>query len=299
LVRVLVSLAIGVSSAALAAWPRFLLTRPGGDFAAWAVRAARDLVAGQDPYRYKVTVNAVPYPLPAAFIGFPFAALSDRWAGAAFSGCSAALLAYGLTRDRQWWRLLLFASYPYVESLRCVQWSPLLMAAACYPLLLPLVLMKPHLGIALLAKVKITAAGVALTILTLLASLAIDPGWPRVWFWQASHYRGLIPLGILPVGPALALVLLRWRQRDAYYLLLLAALPKRIMYDHLLLFLIPGSAASMAGLAALSWATWYLSKTLGYFPLFLVCLMYVPTMLMVLARGRKKPVARGSPPALS
>jgi hypothetical protein len=233
--RAICSLVIGAASAVLAASPDFLLTQPGGDFSGWAVRAARDLVAGKDPYSYRVSASAVPYPLPAAFVGFPFAALPDRYAGGLFAGVSAMILSFGLTRERQWWRLLLFASYPYVESLRCVQWPPLLLSVTVYPSLLPLVLIKPQLGIPLMVRTRITWRGLLLTLGVLLASLAIQLTWPLVWLRQITAYRGVTPLALLPVGPLLALSLLRWRDRDSYFLFLATALPERAFYDHLLL----------------------------------------------------------------
>jgi hypothetical protein len=284
-VRLLVSLVIGGLSGVLAVSPRFLLTGPGGDFAGWAVRAARDLVTGKDPYGYRVSPLAVPYPLPAAFVGFPCAALPDRWAGGVFAGASAALLAFGVTRERQWWRLLLFASYPYVESLRCVQWPPLLLTAALYPTLLPLTLIKPHLGLPLLLRARITPRSVVLTILVLVASLAIYPTWPFVWLRQIAPYRGVAPVQLLPLGPLLVLALLRWRDRDSYYLFLMAVLPKRAFYDHLLLWLLPRTAWGMAALTSLSWAALYLAARTGDFDSFLILCLYLPTLAALLSRG--------------
>ena len=296
--RVAVAIAIGFVSAVGAASPSFLLTDPGGDFVGWPVHAARDLVEGVDPYRNRGDATAVPYPLPAAFVGFLFLPLPDLWAGAAFLGLSAALLAFGLTREGQWWRLLLFASYPYVETVRCVQWLPLLLAVTAYPALLPLVLIKPHLGLALLARVRITWIGVIATALVVAASLAIRPDWPAAWYERLGPYRGTAPLAILPLGPLLALALIRWKSRDARYFFLVAALPKRAFYDHLLLWLLPRSLVEMVALTALSWVVSYRMQSVSQFYLWLVAGLYLPVLVALLATpSPRTATAQGRPSA--
>ncbi len=100
----------------------------------WALQAARDLLAGADPYARPYHALAVPYPLPAVFIGLPLAWLSDRAAAGVFIDLSSALLAY-VSTARAWWPLLVFVSAPYVAAMRIVQWSPLILAAPSLPAL--------------------------------------------------------------------------------------------------------------------------------------------------------------------
>ena len=83
-----------------------VLTHQGAADFGWALRAARDLWYGHDPYAYPVTSDAVPYPLPAAFVAFPFALLPSEFAAGVFFGISSALLARCLLRTGEPWRLI-------------------------------------------------------------------------------------------------------------------------------------------------------------------------------------------------
>ena len=88
----------------------FMMTRLGigsGDFT-WAILAARDLLAGHNPYARPRQF----YPLPAALFGLPFIAMKPEIAAGVFYGASSALLAFGLTRHG-YHRLLIFLAYPY------------------------------------------------------------------------------------------------------------------------------------------------------------------------------------------
>ena len=67
-------------------------------------------------------------------------------AGALFYGLSSALLAFGISRHG-YHRLLVFLAYPYWGGLLAVQWSTLIFASAFFPLLLPVTMAKPQLGL--------------------------------------------------------------------------------------------------------------------------------------------------------
>src|SRR5258708_19680169 len=56
------------------------------------------------------------------------------------------LLALGLSRYG-YHRLLVFLAYPYWAGIIAAQWTPLIVASAFFPLLLPATLAKPQLGI--------------------------------------------------------------------------------------------------------------------------------------------------------
>src|SRR5262249_39752524 len=115
---------------------------PGGDFLR-AMRDARDLIAWRDPYRYPPDTHHIPYPLPAAFVGLPFSIFSPAVGAALFFGVSSALVAYGITNAGPQ-RLLVFAAMPYWFALIWAQWSPSIVSAAFFPILSPVVLIKPH-----------------------------------------------------------------------------------------------------------------------------------------------------------
>ena len=216
--------------------PRFMA--PGGDFVFWAVRAARDLLAGRDPYAYPFHAGAIPYPLPAAFVGLPFVKLEAGLAGALFMALSSTLLAFGLTRQGKYWRLLVFLSYPYLEALETVQWSPLVMSLALFPDLLPLALAKPQVGLPAAVYHKPTRRGLILSGLVLLASLAVYPLWPVRWLSQVGPFGGYVPI-LLPFGFFLSLAALRISRPSGRLLLAMSILPRRAFYDSLLLWLIP------------------------------------------------------------
>ena len=138
--RMVISAAIGIASAVYC-W--FLLAhfRLGAADFSWAIWAAQDLLARRNPYERPLQL----YPLPCAIFGFPFAWMRPDVAGGVFYGISSALMAFGLTRSG-YHRLLVFLAYPYWASLITVQWTPLLVASALLPPLLPATLAKPSSG---------------------------------------------------------------------------------------------------------------------------------------------------------
>src|SRR5262245_18355848 len=87
----------------------------------WAIRAARYLLARENPYNTPLEQ----YPMTAALFGLPFVRMIPEVAAAAFFGISSALLAFGVTREG-FWRLLVFLAYPYWAAILTAQWSPLI-----------------------------------------------------------------------------------------------------------------------------------------------------------------------------
>ena len=126
----------------------------------WCLRAARDLLAGRDPYAHAVTAISIPYPLPAAFLGIPFTVLPEFAAGAAFIALSTGLLVWGFTRAGETWRVGMLFSWPYLYSVCFAQWPPLLCALWFFPSAAALILAKPHMAFPLVVTNRINKAAV-------------------------------------------------------------------------------------------------------------------------------------------
>jgi hypothetical protein len=112
-----------------------------GDFR-WAIRLARRLISRESLYDSPFEQ----YPLTAGLFAVPFVRLRPEIAAGLFYGISSTLLAFGLTKH-SYRRLLIFLTYPYCAGLLAVQWSPIIAASAFFPLLLPITMAKPQIGI--------------------------------------------------------------------------------------------------------------------------------------------------------
>ena len=129
----------------------------------------------------------------------------------------------------------------------------------------------------------------------LLLSLALMPAWPLLWWKQLGNYQHFIPLLVLP-GPLLALALIRYRERDAWLLLLACVVPQRWFFDSLILWLIPKSRREIIFTAALSWGAgiwrWYhYPSSFLQVGRWAVIFIYLP-MLVVLLTGKVPPPRR-------
>jgi hypothetical protein len=227
----------------------------------------------------------VPYPLPAALFAIPFTPLPAIPAGAAFVGLSSALMALAITQDGQYWRLWAFASFPFFHNVACTQWGPLLVSAAFYPHLLPFTFAKPHIGIAAAVFKKPTKQGIILSGLLVAVSFLVDPAWPVKWLNSLSSYGGTIPI-LYPLGFILLLALSRWKKPGAHLILLSALLPKRDIYDFLLLWCLPNNKIAMLLASILSWAA---IPILVYTPS-AVLLFYLVPMIVLLFPKYLQPV---------
>jgi hypothetical protein len=277
--RIAASLAIGTVSG-LFCW--YLLHRfhqGAADFQ-WAIRGAQHLLKHSNPYDTPLEQ----YPMTAALFGVPFVGLTRELAAGIFFGISSGLLAFGLTRDG-YTRLLVFLAFPYWAAMLTAQWSPLIMASAFFPLLLPVTLAKPQVGLPV-AVTHLTCKGVVACAVWCALSLVLMPKWPLLWWKQLGNYQHFIPLLVLP-GPLLLLALLRYRTRDAWLLLVSAMMPQRYFFDSLILWLIPKSRRELLGTAALSWGAgvwrWYHMPTsfhqLGRWTILFI---YLPMLVVVL-----------------
>ncbi len=229
-----------------------------GDFN-WALDTARALLAGRDPYAFEPSALQVPYPLPVALFGLPLSALPGTVAAGIFFGVSSGLLAYGIARSGEPWRLLAFLSLPYVYALCFAQWSPLIVASWFFPILAPLlVLIKPQTALPIAVN-RLTRPGLLLAAIVLGVSLVLYPTWPWRWLAMIGDYERMIPILTLPSGWVLLTLLLYWRDERARLLLGMAILPFRAVYDLLALWLVPRTPSQIVTLVGLSWLPLFIS----------------------------------------
>ncbi|HTW56688.1 MAG TPA: hypothetical protein VMD99_01015 [Terriglobales bacterium] len=279
--RIAISGLIGLLAGSLCFLLLKNLHQGAGDFT-WAIHLAQRFLAHQNPYDTPLEQ----YPFPAALFALPFVHLRPEIAGALFWGMSSSLLAWGLTRHG-YTRLLIFLAFPYWAGIFTVQWSPLIVASAFFPLLLPVTMAKPQVGLPVLLT-RLSRRGLFACILLALLSLAALPKWPLLWLRQSVNYQHFIPLLLLP-GPLLLLALLRFRQRDALFLLLAAAMPQRWFFDTFILWLIPQSRREIVWTVFFSWGAgiwrWYhMPHSYTQVGRWTVLFIYLPMLAVILFR---------------
>jgi len=281
--RLAVSALIGIASG-LFCW--FLMKHFHQDAAdlRWAIHAAQRVLAHQNPYDTPLEQ----YPLTAAVFALPFVRLPPEVAAGLFYGISSALLALGLTRHG-YERLFVFLAYPYWAGILTVQWSTIIAASAFFPLLLPVTLAKPQVGLPVFLS-YLNRRGFLACIAIAILSLALLPTWPLLWLGQLGHYQHFFPLLILP-GPLLLLALFRYRDRDTILLLLSALMPQRWFFDSFILWLIPKSRRAILATVFFSWMVgiwrWYhVPLTMQQVGRWTVLGFYLPMLIVILTRPR-------------
>jgi hypothetical protein len=282
--RILIATIIGVFSG-LFCWFLMVHFHQGAADFTWTLRAARYVLARKNPYDTPLEQ----YPLTAAFFGMPFLWLSPEAAAGVFYGLSSALLAFALTRDG-YHRLLVFLAYPYWAGFLTAQWAPLIMASAFLPLLMPVVLVKPQVGLPV-ALTHLSWRGVAACAVLLLASFVVMPGWPLLWRGQLGNYQHFFPILVLP-GPLLALALLRYRQRESWLLFLSACMPQRWFFDALILWLIPRTRRGILWTSLLSWGAgawrWYhIPHSFTEVGRWTIVFIYLPMLVVLLLQPKE------------
>lgn len=286
--RIVVSAAIGFATGAFCWFLMKRLHQDAADFR-WALHLAQGLLARQNPYDTPLEQ----YPLTAALFAFPFVRFPPELAAAFFWGISSFLLAFGLTRHG-YTRLLIFLAYPYWAGIITVQWSPLIAASGFFPLLLPATMAKPQVGLPIVLTHYSRRGFVACAVVGL-ASLAIMPNWPLLWFRQIGNYQHFIPILVLP-GELLALALLRYRSRDAQLLFFSAVMPQRWFFDSFILWLIPQSRREIIWTVFFSWGAgiwrWYhIPHSFTQVGRYTVIFLYLPMLAVVLLRKRQNNVS--------
>src|SRR5512146_3009115 len=292
--RLMVAAAIGLAAGLFAYAHLVLVDRPslGYDFT-FPWRAARALLARRDPYATIIPTGPFPfdnyfkYPLPAAILALPLAWMSGAVAAATFGGISAALLAWGLTRDG-WHRLWILVSAPFAITLESGQWSPLLMAGALVAPLSWVAVCKPTVGLAVFAY-RPNWWAVLGSLILVVASFVILPSWLAGWTSsvRADPTHKYISLVSVMGGPLLLLALLRWRRAEARYLVALAIVPQILtFYTAFLPMMVAETkreSQAMAILGSTAWLCWtwqlgngsedrYAPVLAGYWILALLCL---------------------------
>lgn len=259
------------------------LAQGAGDFT-WSLHLAERLLHGQNPYDAPLEQ----YPITAGIFAFPFLKLPREIAAGIFYGISSGVLAFGLVREG-YHRLLVFLAYPYWIGLLYVQWSPIIMATAFFPLLMPLTMAKPQVGLPVFLT-RFSLRGTLLCAAFALASLVVLPRWPLLWLGQLHNYQHFIALLVLP-GPLILLALLRYRDRDALLLLLTACMPQRWFFDTFILWLIPKTRRQILVTVFFSWCAgiwrWYhMPRTFDQVGRWIVLSVYLPMLAIVLLRNK-------------
>lgn len=284
--RITVAAVVGLASGTFCWFLLKHLHQNAGDFR-WALHLAERLIARQNPYDTPLEQ----YPLTAGIFALSFLRLQPEVAAGLFYGLGSAALAFGLTRH-SYRGLLIFLAYPYWAGLLTAQWSPAIAASAFFPLLLPLTMAKPQIGLPVLLT-HASLRGVLACILVGALSLALVPKWPLLWIAQMGHYEHFFPLLVLP-GPLLLLALLRYRDRDAILLLLASCMPQRWFFDSFILWLIPKSRREIVWTVFFSWGAgiwrWqHFPRSFTEVGRWAVIFLYLPMLAVVLSRHYSKP----------
>jgi len=279
--RVAVSLLIGGASGVFCWYLLHHFNQGAADFQ-WVVRGAQHILARTNPYDTPLEQ----YPMTGILFGFPFVRMAPELAAAIFFGLSSALLAFGVTREG-YTRLLVFMAYPYWAAILTAQWSPLILASAFLPILLPVTMAKPQVGFPV-AVTHVTRRGVIACLAWLILSFLVMPQWPLLWWRQLGNYQHFFPLLVIP-GPLLLLALVRYRERDAWLLLVAACMPQRWFFDAFILWAIPKSRRELVYTGALSWGAgiwrWYfMPSSFQDIGRWAVVFLYLPMLGILLAR---------------
>lgn len=296
---------IGCVAGLLAWWTRARVTGFSDFDLMWLVDRA--IMRRADPFSAAHLAYAWPrpmlYPLPAAIVALPFAALPQSLAPGAFSAAGFTLLAFGLTRDA-WWPLIALASLPAVESAQLGQWSPFFAAIALFPTLSFLAIVKPTTAGAC-ASAYLPRTGNIPAILVALGLLAaatfVTPGWVVRWSEAIRTPTRYLPLAVRPFGLLLLLALLKWRRPEARLIAFLALVPLSGMaYDALVLAVVPRSRGEALLLAvptfvAVPWRAVAqddgaaFAAATSHNALMYLATLYLPALMMVLRRPNETP----------
>lgn len=282
--RILISALFGLATGSFCFFLLKALHQGAGDFH-WALHLAQRYLAGQNPYDTPLEQ----YPFTAGLFALPFVRLKPEVAASLFFGISSALLAFGLSREG-YHRLFVLLAYPFWIALFFAQWSPLIMAGAFSPILLPITMAKPQVGLPVFLT-HLSKRGVYICLAVALLSLALLPKWPLLWKSQLGYYQHFIAFLIIP-GPLVLLALIRYRDRDAWLLVLASLMPMRWFFDVLILYLIPKQRREILVTVVFSWcaAIWswfhHPPATFDQVGRWIVFSTYLPMLAIVLLRAR-------------
>jgi hypothetical protein len=258
--------------------------------------SARALLNGADPYGpschiYHPDGRISPLnPMTTILLTAPFSNLG-LLGYAMIWGLINSIMVYGFLSTGAPWKLLSLLSAPYFISFYLHQWSPLLVAVALLPSLLPLALVKPQLGIPIILT-NLTKNRIIGCVLFIVVTLVIDPTWPFRWWRQVQGFDGYIPLLTIPFGPLLILSLLRWREKSARFFLFMSLVPQRWIYDLLPLWLLVRNPAQSLALTTLSWfgllLVWpYRPEIINVYPLVNILFVYLPLLAILIMKDHE------------
>jgi hypothetical protein len=267
--RLRAGVAVAIGAGLFGLYLLYAAMHPGngaGDFG-FPLRAARILIAGGDPYREMVpgvpgAAGAFLYPLPAALVAVPFAGLEPDFAAAAFVGLSGGMLAFALSRAG-WWRLVALMSPAFLLAFSVANWPPLLMTAALVPGLGWLAAAKPNIGLVAFAYRPRWSSVIGGLVIVVVSLIAI-PRWPSEWLAHVVRQEiAHSPTFAWPLGVVGLAGLLRWRTPEGRALVAFTLIPVSVFpYDHLMLWLIPGTFREIL---LLTWTAWLTAPALLLF----------------------------------
>jgi hypothetical protein len=220
--------------------------------------SSRLLLAGDNPYEACYTLYAdqpaAAYPMTTLVAFLPFTLLPGNYLAPAFIwGSFNGLLVFGLLRNGTYWKFLIFLSAPYWICFTYHQFSVLITAVALLPSLLPLALLKPQNGLPVILT-NLTWRRLAGMAIFLLISFILYPNWLTVWYFSsAKNYDGIIPLLLFPLSLFLLAGVFWLREPRVRFLLLMACMPQRALYDIVPLYLLPRTLRQMLLVCFIGW----------------------------------------------
>jgi hypothetical protein len=241
------------------------------------------------------------YPMPALVLTAPLGLLPVVAARMVFAGLSAALLAFGITRDG-FARWPLFISIPFMVNVELVQWSNLLAAAMLLPLLGGIAAAKPNIGLAMVLHTdrarSLWAMAIGGAVLVTL-SFAVLPNWLGFWIQNASSAPHVSPLLLRPGGPLLLAALARWRRPEARLLAALACTPLTpTFYDPTILYLVTKTFREALALTVATFVLFFIvvfsgpirtaAQWGGIVSTASIWVVYLPCLIMVLRRPNRR-----------
>ena len=170
---------------------------------------------GVSPYAFSLREGAITlYPFTTSVVLSPFLLIPTVLWAPLFSSLTTALLAFGIVSKGRPWQLLALLSPCYMTAMHSVQWSPVLTASLMLPLLLPLAVVKPQIGLVLAASGEWRPVPIGIAIGIVALSIALLPTWPLAWIAQGNLelYAGTAPFTIVPGFLLLSSGFL-WRKR--------------------------------------------------------------------------------------
>jgi hypothetical protein len=205
-----------------------------GARALWQDKNPYDVVGPRREFHWRWPLY---YPVPALVVVAPLGLLPVITARALFAGLSATLFAWAISREG-WSRWPVFISVSFMVTMELGQWSVLYAAAFLLPALGAIGFAKPNFGVALAVTTERNTVVwmVGGTLLLLLVSQLLQPGWYEPWLTNlraADHFK---PHVTRPLGFLMLLAALKWRRPEARWLLAISLIPMApTFYDQMLL----------------------------------------------------------------